>query len=68
MKEIVNYLNNKGIKAVRVKASSKKSIGLNFVSNLLHNRRYIGEYRYDDIVGYIDLENLMLHNVKQDKN
>lgn len=50
MKEIVDYLNNKGIKAVRVKTSSTKPIGLNFVSNLLHNRRYIGEYSYDDII------------------
>ncbi len=45
MKEIVDYLNSTGIKSVR-----GKEVDLNFVSNILHNRKYIGEYRYREIV------------------
>lgn len=45
MKEIMIYLNNAGVTTVR-----GKKIDLNFVAAILHNRKYIGEYRYREIV------------------
>lgn len=45
MKEIRDYLNNTGVTTVR-----GKKIDLNFVAATLHNRKYIGEYRYREIV------------------
>lgn len=45
MKEIADHLNNTGVSTVR-----GKKVDLNFVSNVLHNRKYIGEYRYRDII------------------
>jgi len=39
MAEIADYLNTEGIKTVR-----GKKIDFNFVYNVLHNRKYIGEY------------------------
>ncbi len=45
MKEIVTFLNDKG-----VRTAFGGEITINVVTNMLHNRRYIGEYRYRDIV------------------
>lgn len=45
MKELVDYLNEAGVTSVR-----GQKIDLNFVSGILHNRKYIGEYRYREIV------------------
>ena len=45
MKEIRDYLNSKGVTTVR-----GKKIDLNFVAAVLHNRKYIGEYSYREIV------------------
>lgn len=50
MKEIKDYLNDTGVRAVRNKTTSSKPVGIDFISNLLHNRRYIGEYKFDDTV------------------
>lgn len=45
MQEITDELNLKGI---RTKKNTR--ISLNTVTRMLHNRKYIGEYRYNDIV------------------
>ena len=45
MKEIRDYLNDTGVTTVRGKA-----IDLNFVAAILHNRKFIGEYKYREIV------------------
>ena len=45
MKEIRDYLNSKHVTTVR-----GKPVDLNFVAAVLHNRKYIGEYRYREIV------------------
>lgn len=45
MKEIVDQLNEKGI---RTKKNGK--ISINSVTRMLHNRKYIGEYKFRDIV------------------
>lgn len=45
MKEIRDYLNNTGVTTVRGKA-----IDLNFVAAILHNRKFLGEYKYREIV------------------
>jgi len=45
MKNIRDYLNDKGVTTVR-----GKKIDLNFVAAVLHNRKYIGEYSYREIV------------------
>lgn len=45
MKEIKDHLNALGITTVRGKPAD-----LNFVSGIFHNRKYIGEYKYRDIV------------------
>jgi len=45
MKEIRDYLNGKHVTTVR-----GKPVDLNFVAAVLHNRKYIGEYRYREIV------------------
>lgn len=45
MKEIVDEMNQKGIRSTR---GSK--ININTMTKLLHNRRYLGEYRYKDVV------------------
>ncbi len=45
MKEIAEYLRNKG-----VRTSNNEPISLRSMSNMLRNRKYIGEYKYRDIV------------------
>ena len=45
MKEIVTYMDERGITAIR-----GKKIDLNFMARLLKNRKYIGEYSYRHIV------------------
>lgn len=45
MKNIVEYLDSKGLKN-----SLGGKMNLNCISRLLQNRRYIGEYRYKDII------------------
>ena len=45
MQEITDELNIKGIRSVR-----GTKITLNTVTRMLHNRRYIGEYQYRDVV------------------
>lgn len=45
MQEITDELNIKGIRTVR-----GIKISLNTVTRMLHNRRYIGEYQYRDVV------------------
>ena len=45
MKEIAEELNGKGIRTTK-----GKKVSDNVVSRMLHNRKYIGEYRYKDIV------------------
>jgi len=45
MKEIRDYLNDTGVTTVRGKA-----IGLNFVAAILHNKKFLGEYKYREIV------------------
>ena len=45
MKQIVDHLNDLGVTTVRGKPAD-----LNFISRILHNRKYIGEYQYRDIV------------------
>ena len=45
MKEIMEEMRQKGITTVR-----GKKIDLNFIARLLKNRKYIGEYRYREIV------------------
>jgi hypothetical protein len=45
MQEITDELNIKGIRTVR-----GTKITLNTVTRMLHNRRYIGEYQYRDVV------------------
>ena len=45
MREITNEMNLKG---VRTKRGGK--ISINSVTRMLHNRKYIGEYKYNDIV------------------
>ena len=45
MKEIRDFLNAVGVTTVR-----GKPVDLNFVSYILHNRKFIGEYSYRDIV------------------
>lgn len=45
MKEVTDSLNNKGIRT-----KSNKPMSINSVTRMLHNRRYMGEYKYRDIV------------------
>jgi len=45
MQELVNMLNNRGIRASR-----GGKISLNIITEMLRNRRYIGEYKYRDVV------------------
>jgi len=45
VRQIVNILNEKGLLT-----SSKKPMSINSVTYMLKNRKYIGEYRYRDIV------------------
>lgn len=45
MKEIRDYLNDAGVTTVRGKA-----IDLNFVAAILHNRKFLGEYKYREII------------------
>ena len=45
MKEIRDYLNDAGVTTVR-----GKSIDLNFVAVILHNRKFLGEYKYREII------------------
>ena len=44
MKEIVDYLKLKGL---RTKKNGE--ISINSLTRMLHNRRYIGEYKFQDI-------------------
>ena len=45
MKEIVDIFNSRGIRTKR-----GKPITINAITNMLHNRKYIGEYKFKDIV------------------
>lgn len=45
MKAIRDWLNGAGVVSMR-----GNPIDLNFVTTVLHNRRYLGEYRYRDVV------------------
>ena len=45
MKEIVDYLKLKGLRTKR-----NGVISINSLNRMLHNRRYIGEYKFQDIV------------------
>lgn len=45
MKEIVDELNIRGVRNTRF-----GKISINNVTNMLHNRKYMGEYRFDDVV------------------
>ena len=45
MKGIRDYLNDTGVTTVRGKA-----VDLNFVAAILHNRKFLGEYKYREIV------------------
>jgi hypothetical protein len=45
MKGIRDYLNDTGVITVRGKA-----VDLNFVAAILHNRKFLGEYKYREIV------------------
>ena len=45
MKEIRDYLNDTGVTTVR-----GRTIDLNFVAAILHNRKFLGEYKYRDII------------------
>ena len=45
IKQLVDFLNSKGIQSYR-----KKPLRIDCVKRLLKNRRYIGEYKYRDIV------------------
>ena len=45
MKEIVNRFNSRGVHTKR-----GKPITINAITSMLHNRKYIGEYRFKDIV------------------
>ena len=45
MKNIKDHLNALGVTTVRGKPAD-----LNFVSGIIHNRKYIGEYKYRDII------------------
>lgn len=45
VKEIRDYLNDTGMTTVRGKA-----IDLNFVAAILHNRKFLGEYKYREII------------------
>ncbi len=65
MKEIKDHLKNSGIK---VRKNSYPD--LNFISRVLHNRKYIGEYRYRDIVtphGMPEIVSEELFNRVQDR-
>ena len=53
MKKIVDHLNGLGVTIVRGKPADRNSISGN-----LHNRRYIGKYRYHDIIERLDLSSL----------
>lgn len=45
MKEIRDYLNEAGVTTVR-----GKRLDLNFVAAILHNRKFLGEYKYREII------------------
>jgi hypothetical protein len=45
MQQIVNRLNERGVRSLR-----GNKITLNIIDHMLHNRRYIGEYSYRDVV------------------
>lgn len=45
MKEIVDYLKLKG-----VRTNKNGEISINSLTRMLHNRKYIGEYKYRDVV------------------
>lgn len=45
MKEIVDIFNGRGVRTKR-----GKPITINAITSMLHNRKYIGEYRFKDIV------------------
>ena len=65
MKEIKDYLKDSGIKV-----NGKNYPDLNFISRVLHNRKYIGEYKYRDIVtphGMPEIVSEELFNRVQDR-
>ena len=45
IKQIVDLMNAKGVRTKR-----NKPVNINHVTRMLHNRRYLGEFRYGDIV------------------
>lgn len=45
MKEMVDYLKLKG-----VRTKNNGEISINNLTRMLHNRKYIGEYKYRDVV------------------
>ena len=45
MQQLVNTLNGRGVKSMR-----GGKITLNIIDHMLHNRRYMGEYSYRDVV------------------
>ena len=45
IKQLVDYLNSRGLRS-----QVNRPMRIDVVTRLLHNRRYIGEYRYRDIV------------------
>lgn len=45
MKEIVDYLKLKGIRTKK-----NREISIYSLTRMLHNRKYIGEYKYRDVV------------------
>ena len=45
VQQIIDYLNDKNISSAR-----KGKVTFNTVSHMLHNRKYIGEYKYRDVI------------------
>lgn len=45
VKQIANILNEKGIRS-----RHNKPLSIDSITNMLHNRKYIGEYKYRDII------------------
>ena len=53
-----DYLNDPGITTVQGKA-----IGLNFVAAILHNRKFLGEYKYREIIVPNDIPSIIPQNL-----
>ena len=45
MQEVVDYVNSTGVRSVR-----GNKININAITRMFHNRKYIGEFRYNDVV------------------